>query len=87
MRQSISCGNNLFFFCRFYDLEKWEAKQREKGRMKALKKAQKQKVSIEGDELRHKGLHSGPSRPGKTTIKLNHHHHSSYIQHLEASMH
>ena len=53
--------------CRFYDLEKWEAKQRKKGRLKALKKAQKQQVSIENDELRHKSLHSGPTRPGKKT--------------------
>ena len=59
-----------FSFNRFYDLEKWEAKQREKGRMKELKKAQKQKVSIESDELRHKSLHSGPARPGKEMMEL-----------------
>ena len=57
---------NFAFHCyRFYDLEKWEAKQRKKGRLKALKKAQKQQVSIENDELQHKSLHSGPTRPGK----------------------
>lgn len=33
--------------------------------MKAIKKAQKQQVSIETDELRHKSLHSGPTKSGK----------------------
>ncbi|KAK2553161.1 hypothetical protein P5673_025618 [Acropora cervicornis] len=47
---------------KFYDLEKWETKQREKGRMKAIKKAHKQQVSIESDEIQHKRLHSGPAR-------------------------
>lgn len=55
---------------KFYDLEKWEAKQRKKGRLKALKKAQKQQVSIENDELRHKSLHSGPTRPGMSKADL-----------------
>lgn len=63
---SMKLPTNFAFYCyRFYDLEKWEAKQRKKGRLKALKKAQKQQVSIESDELRHKSLHSGPTRPGK----------------------
>ena len=53
--------------------------------MKALKKAQKQTVSIESDELRHKSLHSGPGGPGKTIIKPknknnnNNHHHRHII--------
>ncbi|XP_020623771.1 protein FAM133B-like [Orbicella faveolata] len=55
---------------KFYDLEKWEAKQRKKGRLKALKKAQRQQLSIENDELRHKSLHSGPTRPGMSKNDL-----------------
>lgn len=55
---------------KFYDLEKWETKQREKGRIKALKKSKKQQVSIESDELQHKSLHSGPTRPGMSRQEL-----------------
>lgn len=55
---------------KFYDLEKWEAKQRKKGRLKALKKAQEQHFSIENDELRHKSLHSGPTQPGMSKNDL-----------------
>lgn len=55
---------------KFYDLEKWEAKQREKGRMKAIKKAQKQQVSFENDELQHQSLHSRTAGPGMSREDL-----------------
>ena len=68
----ITACCNYNFLCisyRFYDLEKWETKQREKGRMKAIKKAQKQQVSFENDELQHKSLHSRTAGPGKENCK------------------
>ena len=36
--------------------------------MKAIKKAHKQQVSIESDEIQHKRLHSGPARHGRVEI-------------------
>lgn len=68
----ITAYCNCNFLCisyRFYDLEKWETKQREKGKMKAIKKAQKQQVSFENDELQHKSLHSRTGGPGKENCK------------------
>lgn len=68
----ITACCNCSFLCisyRFYDLEKWETKQREKGKMKAIKKAQKQQVSFENDELQHKSLHSRTGGPGKENCK------------------
>ena len=38
--------------------------------MKAIKKAHKQQVSIESDEIQHKRLHSGPARHGKVEIGM-----------------
>ena len=37
--------------------------------MKAIKKAQKQQVSFENDELQHKSLHSRTGGPGKENCK------------------
>ena len=37
--------------------------------MKAIKKAQKQQVSFESDELQHKSLHSRTAGPGEENNK------------------
>lgn len=37
--------------------------------MKAIKKAQKQQVSFENDELQHKSLHSRTAGAGKENFK------------------
>ena len=47
------------YTCRYYNLEEWEAKQREKRRKKAWKDAQKHVViNVADDELRHKQIHN-----------------------------
>lgn len=77
----ITACCNCNFLCisyRFYDLEKWETKQREKGKMKAIKKAQKQQVSFESDELQHKSLHSRTGGPGKENCKKESCHNKNY---------
>ena len=38
--------------------------------MKAIKKAHKQQVSIESDEIQHKRLHSGPATHGRVEIGM-----------------
>ena len=37
--------------------------------MKAIKKAQKQQLSFENDELQHKSLHSRTASPGRENCK------------------
>ena len=54
-------------FCRYYDLEKWEAKTLQKHELKALKKARETPLSIADDEKRHDSLHrrTAASKHGK----------------------
>ena len=50
-------SNCMFIVCRYYDLEKWEAKRQKKSELKALKKARETSFSIVDDEKRHELLH------------------------------